>query len=429
MHAERDRDTPLEPRRSVSMFEPVRPFEPPPDDGPPRVSLFEPQPPSRPAFLFEPARHAGPPPSTPPGGHPAVPQSGGAPAETAAERTMHLPAATGPPPAQPPRQPEPEPTEHLEPEPTVHLAPDGPLPATAAETTNPIPRVPGAQPNQPDHLTVGLPLLDLLAPQQPQQPQQSGQFQHGGQYVPHGPYASEAQYAPDAQFVSAAGYGQGGYDQEYAQRRPAPPPRRPNGRLPMEGSTKLVIGLAAGVLLLVIIGVWALSSSPSDGDDQAGGRTRPTSPAQATSVVRTVEGYQFTQNAARTDADCAGNAYGDIVEFFRSTPCAALDRVLYLSTVDGRPAVVSLSLVRMPDEQKAIELQKLVDTSGTGNVNDLLKAGVQAPGGPPAFSDAGYASARDGAVVAIAEADFADPGVRDQAALDKLSTAALQLRK
>jgi len=420
-----DRDeAPPERPRPVSMFEPVRPVDAPAADPTGRdqrpVSMFEPVTPPRPGSLFEPMT----PPST-------------SPPESPAERTMHLPAVVGPPPDAP------EPTVHLEPEPTVHLAPDGPppvMPASAAETTNPLPRVPAAhgnqrQGNQPEHLTVGLPLLDLLAPQQPYQSQDQG----SGQYVPHGPYASEAQYAPDSQYVSAAQYPQEQYPQEGSYPgsyeghpyQAAPPPRGPQRgprrRPPLQGSTKLVIGLGAGVVLLVVLGVWALLGPSPDNGERAGG-TR-TSPPQATSAVRVADGFQFTQSAARTDADCAANAYGAVVEFFRSTPCAELDRVLYLSTVDGKPAVVSLVLVRMPDEAAATELQKLVDTSGTGNITDLLKAGVQAPGGPPELTNAGYASMRDGATVVIAEADFADPAQRDQATLDRLSTAALQLRE
>jgi hypothetical protein len=51
------------------------------------------------------------------------------------------------------------------------------------------------------------------------------------------------------------------------------------------------------------------------------------------------------------------------------------------------------------------------------------------PGGPAELSDAGYASARDGATVVVAEADFADPAVKDADALDLVSKAAMQLRK
>jgi hypothetical protein len=139
-------------------------------------------------------------------------------------------------------------------------------------------------------------------------------------------------------------------------------------------------------------------------------------------------GYQFTLHAARTDTDCAANAYGKVAEFFRGTPCTRLDRSLYSTTVDGRLVAVSVSVVQMPTEQAAMDLQKLADTSGTGNVNDLLRAGVRVPGGPDSLTDAGYASSREGIAVAIAEADFADRAVSDEGLLDRISEAALQLR-
>lgn len=273
----------------------------------------------------------------------------------------------------------------------------------AAETTNPLPRV---QAHQPEHLTVGLPLLDLLAPEQGQQPQEVYQPMHGQQYQPLAGYGALPPEAP----------------------QPVRQVRRPPSRPPLRKSTKLVIGVGTGVLLLAAVGVWALMSSPDDTTAQQGtSGTRQSSTVPQTSAVRAVDGFQFTQSAARTDTDCVANAYGEVSEFFKTRPCAALDRVLFLTTVDGRPTVVSLAMVRMPDEAGAEALKNLVDTNGTGNVNDLLKAGVQAPGGPREFSDAGYASARDGDTVVIAEADFADPAVKDQPTLDRLSQAALKL--
>ena len=187
----------------------------------------------------------------------------------------------------------------------------------------------------------------------------------------------------------------------------------------------LVAGIAGAVLLLAAVGVWALRSPSPPPPAQA----HPSSSATQTSAIKVAGGFQFTQHAARTDTDCAANAYGKVADFFKNSPCTRLDRAIYSSTVDGKVVVVSVSVVQMPDESKATELKKLADTNGTGNVSDLLRAGVRVPGGPDSLTNAGYASGRDGAVVVIAEADFADQGMRDETLLDRISEAALQLRK
>lgn len=268
---------------------------------------------------------------------------------------------------------------------------------TDAETTQPLPAVPPAPPavpGQPEHLTVGLPLLDLLAPQQTG-PASQGPPPYPPQGVPH----------------------QAGH---YGVPYQAPPVRPQRLRRP---GVRLVAGLAVAVLALAVFGIWALQSPPTQPAGRSNTATAPTT------AIRVAGGYQFTQSAARSDADCAANSYGKTSEFFTATPCTGMDRTLYTSTIDGRRTVISVAVVRMATEQNATELKKLVDTTGTGNVSDLLRAGVQVPGGPQSFTDAGYASARDGSAVVIVEADFADPAVNDDAALEKISTAALQLRR
>lgn len=287
-------------------------------------------------------------------------------------------------------------------EPPQHAVPPTVPPPTEAETTTPLPRVP-AQAVPPEHATVGLPLLDLLAPQQAMPPQ-TGPLppQYPGPYPPGTPMHP-------------------GQPTRSAPPMPTVPPAP--GRLRRPGA-RLVIGLAAGVLVLALLGIWALGSSSKP--DGASGRSSAPAPTTS-STIRVVDGYQFTRNAGRSDTDCATNSYGKVADFFRATPCSKLDRVLYTSTVDGRPAVVSVSVVTMPTEQAASDLQKLADSNGTGNVADLLRAGVRVPGGPESLTDAGYASTRDGTTVVVVEADFADPAVKDEATLDRISKAALQL--
>jgi hypothetical protein len=267
------------------------------------------------------------------------------------------------------------------------------LAETGEEITQPIPPVVTGPPPG-EQTTTGLPLLDVLAP---------GQAPASSR-LPPATRATRAAVSPPAR----------------ASRRP---PRN-----------VLIAGAALIVVLLVLVGWLLLRPSPSVGPTgRSASTTQPssTTPAATTPspTVRVVGSYQFTQQATRADTECAANAYGRVADFLRAKPCTALDRALYTTTAEGRPAVASVSIVQMPDESAAAELQKLADTSGTGNISDLLRSGVRVPGGPDNLTAAGYASARSGSTVVIVEADFADPAVRDVAALDRLSRAALQLRK
>lgn len=322
----------------------------------------------------------------------------------------------------------------------------------AAEVTTELPPVP------PDGTPAdSVPLLDLLAPREPAAspyvaPQAEAYRPVAGDYQPvsgagwDGGYPDAGTntayvpgtYPPDPYAQHArAGRQPGHVDHQVAghhvvadQYVAAPRARRRPVRSRRKPGAGLVAGAAAGVLLLAVVAVWALTSGsdPDDEPDARGGSGGAATSAAQTSTVLVADGYQFVQVATRNDTDCAANAYGKVADFFRATPCAALDRALYTTTVDGRPAAVSVSLVRMPDAAGAGELRKLADTSGTGNVADLLRAGVTAPGAPPSFTSAGYASELDGATVVITEADFADPAVEDPDALDRLSRAAVQLR-
>lgn len=196
---------------------------------------------------------------------------------------------------------------------------------------------------------------------------------------------------------------------------PAPAVRR-TGQL----GWPVVAAIAGAVLLLGLLGWLAIGAFPSNDQQEA-------SPTPTTTPVRVAGEYQFVERAARTDADCAGNAYGQVAEFFRSTPCTKLQRYLFTSSVNGRPVVVCVASVQMADEQAATALKKLADTNGTGNVADLLRAGVRVQAVPEGLTDAAYASTRGGSTVVIVETDYTDPAQRADDQLERISDAALQL--
>jgi hypothetical protein len=200
--------------------------------------------------------------------------------------------------------------------------------------------------------------------------------------------------------------------------QPTPLPVSPAPR-PLPGSPVrrtgggAVLAAAGATLVLIMSGLWAVS----------GPRVVPGKAGPAT-MVRTVAGTDLAEQASRTDTDCAAHSYGRVQRFLAATPCVWLRRTLYTGTSPGGSVVVSVSTVRMASEQNAVDLQKLTDTNGTGNISDLLREGVRVEGGPARLRDAGYASQRRGTVLVIVEADA---GSGTSQSLRPLAEAALVL--
>lgn len=198
---------------------------------------------------------------------------------------------------------------------------------------------------------------------------------------------------------------------------PAGPPARRRTASVDDRRILLVAGTVVLALLAAAAVVWVVNRG--DGQDRAGTPSvTPTAPPPP---------YELVERATRPDTDCAAHAYGEVADFFAGTPCASLGRALHTGSVDGAGIVVAVATVTMASEADATALQELVDTSGTGNVNDLLREGVTIPDVPERLTDAGYASQRTGAVVVIVETDFTDPDVEDEAALDAVADGSLVL--
>lgn len=301
-------------------------------------------------------------------------------------------------------------------------------PPGSAEITTPLPPVQDQQPpestiNQP---TTVLPLLDRLAP-----PQRAG-TPPGGVPSPPPPGSGYGDLF-STELLSGRTHAAPGYpDPGYAARPgdPAvtmvgpvgpivtpPAPRRSGQR-----GWPLVAMIIGAVVLLGLIGWLAIDSLP--GGAPAASTTQGPAP---TSAVIAAGGYQFTQHAAKADTDCASNAYGQVADFFRDTPCMGLRRLLFTSSAGGEPVVVSVSTVTMSDERSAAALKKLADTNGTGNVSDLLRAGVRPSSVPSSLTGASYASDHEDEVVVIVEADYTDPSKRSDEELDKITEAAIEL--
>jgi hypothetical protein len=156
--------------------------------------------------------------------------------------------------------------------------------------------------------------------------------------------------------------------------------------------------------------------------------TGSSGPPPDPTATRTVDGVTYSRQVATSDVSCDGHAYGLAAGFLRERGCLHLDRTLWTGTDQGRPVVVAVSTVQMPDTTTAFALRSLVDTSGTGNISDLLREGRGFPGAPQGLTGAGYASAQLGDRVVVAEADGIDPSFTDGDELDRLSRAGLALR-
>lgn len=64
----------------------------------------------------------------------------------------------------------------------------------------------------------------------------------------------------------------------------------------------------------------------------------------------------------------------------------------------------------MPSAEAAASVKQVLDGSGTGNLNDLLREGKTFPGAPHTMPDSGYTSVQVGTVVTVVEAGFIDGG-------------------
>ena len=159
---------------------------------------------------------------------------------------------------------------------------------------------------------------------------------------------------------------------------------------------------------------------------------------EESTVTQPPEGvYQFTAHEDMpkpdTATDCAEHSYGDIKEFFEETPCDHLTRQLFVTKVGERTVYTSISVVIMPDEEKANELRQFTDKDGSGNVSDVVRDRVVKINGLDRLSKSGgYASKQRGRDVIIIEADFApkdksDDKQADEDVLDDVCEDALRM--
>ena len=224
----------------------------------------------------------------------------------------------------------------------------------------------------------------------------------------------------------------------------SPPPWSPPVALDEEsvpGRRRGLLVVLAALALVVVLGVggFLLTQGGDDGDGGTDPAAQTTSVAPTSTAPPTPEGLPvgstqqvgdttYTLQAFAYDDSCADHSYGAAAGFFGTSDCAGLVRSLWSAEADGQSAVVSVARVTMPDPSRAQALLALTDTSGTGNISDLLREGVRYAGGPDGLSSAAYESAVTDDVATIVESSWTDPAAAGTPeGLDGLALGGLEL--
>jgi hypothetical protein len=151
--------------------------------------------------------------------------------------------------------------------------------------------------------------------------------------------------------------------------------------------------------------VWAAPVS-SNGAASPASPANPASPAAPTApstsgsagplrivTVTTPTGQRLRVSVLAQDtvADCAANAYGSaVISFLTQHPCDGATRLLFTIPLGGRTVALSLittGFAGIPGQPYiyATQFAQLENESGTGSINDLLRAGTRPPGWPAAI--------------------------------------------
>jgi len=108
--------------------------------------------------------------------------------------------------------------------------------------------------------------------------------------------------------------------------------------------------------------------------------------------------------------DCTRHSHGRTRIAFESQNCVKATRSLATGEVSGRPALFVVSKIQMASVDAAASVKQVLDSTGTGNLNDLLREGRTFPGAPQRMPSSGYASVQTGPFVMVAEAGFLGGG-------------------
>lgn len=218
----------------------------------------------------------------------------------------------------------------------------------------------------------------------------------------------------------------------------APGPRWPDRARPVLAAVGLVaVAFASGFLW------WLVRHDPAEqvaapptsapATTTAGERTSTTSDEPTeTSITSpsTVTAGRFTfvsATPAQTTSRCESVSYGQVGQWFVSNPCKQVVRTLYETSEGSARALVSVIVVTMPDAQQATQLKGVTDTSGTGNVSDLVRDGSARIAGAPDVARGSYASNVVDDLVTIVEAAYFPGSSGSTMLLDEIAAAGLEV--
>ncbi len=171
-------------------------------------------------------------------------------------------------------------------------------------------------------------------------------------------------------------------------------PETPPARLATRQPSLRVLVAGGAIAVALIVGGFALSRTGSS-------NATPTS-AAASGAAPAVYAVQVTD----VITDCASHSHGQTKNSFQNENCVKATRFLATGQVSGRPTIYVVSRIQMASAQAAASVKQVLDATGTGNLNDLLREGKTFPGAPNTMPDSGYASVQTDTVVVVAEAGF-----------------------
>lgn len=217
----------------------------------------------------------------------------------------------------------------------------------------------------------------------------------------------------------------------------APGPRWPERARPVLAALGLVaVAFASGFLW------WLVRHDPADqvaapptsapATTTAGEPTSSTSEPAETSTTSpsTVIAGRFTfvsATPAQTTSRCESVSYGQVAQWFVDNPCEQVVRTLYETSEGSARALVSVIVVTMPDAGQATELKGVTDTSGTGNVSDLVRDGSAEVSGAPEVASGSYASNAVDDLVTIVETAYFPDSPGSTSLLDEIAYAGLEV--
>jgi hypothetical protein len=204
-------------------------------------------------------------------------------------------------------------------------------------------------------------------------------------------------------------------------------------------SSKAVVGVAAFLIVSAlasgsVVAATSVGGTAAESIAAQSIQTRVTNSRNAARRGQTSEAWRrmglrvvtrAINREIRRELECTTPSYGQVRDFFLSTPCRSMQRTQpVLCDEQGNTIAVSTTWVRMPTVVSAERLKRLVDTDGTGSVSPITGEVPEARG--VRFTGKHYASRRTGSLVVIAEA-APGSGQPDTEVLDGVAQVAAEL--